>query len=140
MEAVRRSFHKVAMLNSQAGLQFCDRLRALDPGLGALIGDDPGPPAAALMAALASVVRHLANPAALETTLREVGERHRRRGIGDAHYATAGEALMSTLAVNLGPEFTPAVRGAWQALYGIVVRMMRGGACAPRVLSAEAGG
>ncbi|PWC36768.1 globin domain-containing protein [Azospirillum sp. TSO22-1] len=132
METVRRSFCKVAMLNARVGLQFYERLFALDPDLRALFGEDVHPQAEKLVATLASAVRHLSNPAALEGSLRAMGERHRGYGVRDEHYATVGEALLSTLETNLGPEFTPDVRGAWLALYGMVARMMRGdGACAP---------
>jgi len=139
METVRRSFCKVATLNAQVGVQFYERLFALDPGLRALFGDDIRPQAERLVAALASAVRHLSNPAALEGTLRALGERHRGYGVRDEHYATVGEALLSTLEINLGPEFTPDVRGAWLALYGMVARMMRGdGAGAPLAVAGSA--
>lgn len=139
METVRRSFCKVAMLNAQVGLQFYERLFALDPGLRALFGGDIHPQAEKLVATLASAVRHLSNPAALEGTLRALGERHRGYGVRDEHYATVGAALLQTLEINLGPEFTPEVRGAWVALYDMVARMMRGdGACAPLVPAGSA--
>lgn len=140
MEMVRRSFHKVATLNARVGAQFCERLLDLDPGTRVLFGDDPGAKAETLVAAFSSAVRHLSNPAALEAGLRALGEHHRRCGLGDAHYAIAGEALLSTLAVNLGPDFTPAVREAWQALYEMLVRMMRGPSCTPCAAATETAG
>ncbi len=126
METIRRSFNKVAMLNGQVGLQFYDRLFALDPGLRTLFGDDIGHQADKLMATLGSAVRHLSNPAVLDASLKALGERHHGYGVLDEHYATVGEALLSTLEVNLGPEFTPEVQRAWIALYEMVVKGMRG--------------
>lgn len=131
MEAVRRSFHKLAMFDGKVGMQFYDRLFALDPDLRALFGDDIGPQAEKLVATLGSAVRHLSNPAALEATLRALGDRHPGFGVQDRHYATVCDALLATLENNLGPEFTPDVRRAWLALYGMVARMMGDGACGP---------
>jgi len=131
METIRRSFNKMAMLNGRVGLQFYDRLFALDPGLRALFGDDIGHQGDKLVATLGSAVRHLSNPAALEGALRAMGERHRGYGVLDEHYATVGEALLSTLEVNLGPEFTPDVRRAWMTLYAMVAGMMGVKATAP---------
>ena len=69
-------------------------------------------------------MRHLSNPPALGGSLKALGERHRGYGVLDGHYATVGEALLSTLEVNLEPEFTPEVWRAWEALYGMVAKMM----------------
>lgn len=132
METVRRSFHKVAMLNAQVGRQFYDRLFTLNPDLRGLFGDDIGPQAEKLVATLASAVRHLSNPTSLEGTLRALGERHRGYGVRNEDYAAVGEALLATLESNLGPEFTPDVRRAWQSLYDMAARAMRGdGDCGP---------
>lgn len=125
MEAVRRSFNKVAMLNEQVGLQLYDRLFALDPSLRTLFGGDIGHQGDKLMATLGSAVRHLSNPKAMEAALKTLGERHRGYGVLDEHYATMGEALLLTLAANLGPEFTSEVRRAWITLFDMVAGMMR---------------
>jgi len=125
MESVRRSFHKVAMLNGQAGLQFYERLFALDPSLRPLFGDDIGHQGDKLMATLGSAVRHLSNPAVLDGALKGLGERHRGYGVLEQHYATVGEALLSMLESSLGPEFTPDVRRAWVTLYDRVASVMQ---------------
>ena len=125
MERIRRSFDKVAMLNGELGIQFYDRLFALDPGLRPLFGDDIGHQGQKLVNTLATAVRHLSNPTALAESLKAMGARHRGYGVLDEHYDTVRAALLSTLEVNLGPEFTPEVRQSWHTLFDMVAGMMR---------------
>jgi hemoglobin-like flavoprotein len=40
------------------------------------------------------------------------------------HYATVGAALLKTLEQGLGDDFTPPVREAWAAVYGLVADVM----------------
>jgi nitric oxide dioxygenase len=56
-----------------------------------------------------------------------LGVRHARYNVQTEHFEPVGEALIWTLEKGLGPEFTPEVKAAWIAMYGIVsMTMMRG--------------
>ena len=46
-------------------------------------------------------------------------------GVADRHYDTVGEALLWTLEMGLGRAFTPEVKEAWTAVYGLLATTMR---------------
>jgi hemoglobin-like flavoprotein len=48
------------------------------------------------------------------------------------HYAQVGTALMRTLKHELGAEFTPEARAAWNAAYMLLAETMIEAAYAPR--------
>jgi nitric oxide dioxygenase len=73
--------------------------------------------AAKLMAALGAVVASLDQLASVMPAVRELGRRHAADGVRAEHYATVGEALMSTLEQGLGADFTRATRRAWTDAY-----------------------
>jgi len=54
-----------------------------------------------------------------------LGERHGRYGVRDEHYDTVAEALLWTLHKGLGAAFTPEVREAWVAAYGVLAGTMK---------------
>lgn len=49
---------------------------------------------------------------------RDLGKRHVRYGVTPAMYEFMGEALLYTLRKMLGDGFTPAVKEAWEIIYG----------------------
>jgi len=61
----------------------------------------------------------------LVPVVEELGRRHARYGVKDAHYGTVGEALLTTLALALGESFTIEVQQAWANVYGFITLTMR---------------
>jgi hemoglobin-like flavoprotein len=45
--------------------------------------------------------------------------------VRDEHYETVGAALLWTLEKGLGDAFTPDVRAAWTAVYGVLASTMK---------------
>ena len=78
--------------------------------------------------ALASVLDHLEDASWVGHTLRELGQRHAGYGVTDAHYDTVAGALLWTLEMGLGEAFTPEVKVAWTAVYGVLATNMKAGA------------
>jgi len=123
--AIERSFRLVAPIAEPAAAIFYARLFALDPGLQPLFAHaDIAEQGRKLMQALGFVVAHLRRPEALLPAVAELGHRHGGYGVRPAHYATVGTALLDTLAEGLGADFTPEVRGAWAAAYGLLAETM----------------
>jgi hemoglobin-like flavoprotein len=63
-------------------------------------------------------------------------------GVLPAHYDTVGAALLWTLEKGLGPDFTPEVKDAWAAVYGILAGTMKDAAykgVAPDAVASAAG-
>jgi hemoglobin-like flavoprotein len=78
-----------------------------------------------LMQALALAVKSLDRPEALMPVLQDLGRRHVKYGVTDAHYDTVGAALIWTLEKGLGERFTADVREAWVAVYQAVATTMK---------------
>jgi len=128
IQLVRSSFALVQPIASQAADLFYQHLFAADPSLRTLFRGDMAHQGQRLMTMIGSAVGLLDKPAALLPVLRNLGARHGGYGVVDAHYATVGNALLLTLQQGLGDAFTPEVREAWAALYGVVARTMKEGA------------
>lgn len=60
--------------------------------------------------------------------LKDLGKKHKRYGVLEAHYPVVGEALIGTLSDALGDAFTPDVKDAWVELYGVISSTMIAGA------------
>jgi hemoglobin-like flavoprotein len=121
---VRTSFARVEPIAAQAATIFYNNLFAADPSLRALFRGDMATQGERLMTMIGAAVGLLDRPHALLPVLRSLGARHAGYGVRDAHYATVGGALIQTLEQGLGEAFTPEVREAWVALYGVVSRTM----------------
>lgn len=74
---------------------------------------------------LAVLVGAIDEPASLREDLRALAKRHVGYGISMHDYAPAGESLIRAFQATLGPDFTPAMRTAWEDLYRFVVGAMR---------------
>ncbi len=134
---VRTSFADVQPVASLAAEHFYRRLFELDPALRPLFSGDMAEQGRKLMAMLGSAVGLLEHPDKLGAALQRLGQRHAGYGVQARHYDTVGRALLETLAALLGARFTPALHGAWAALYGQVAATMQDAAGA---LPAEAAG
>jgi hemoglobin-like flavoprotein len=64
----------------------------------------------------------------LERVIRMMGARHSGYGVEEADYPLLREALITTLAEQLGEDFTPATRAAWISVYDELAEMMIDGA------------
>jgi len=124
IQLVRNSFALVQPIATQAASLFYGHLFAADPSLQALFRGDMAQQGARLMTMIGSAVRLLDKPEALMPVLRSLGARHVGYGVVDAHYATVGGALLLTLEQGLGEAFTPDVRAAWTAAYGVISSTM----------------
>jgi hemoglobin-like flavoprotein len=123
---VEQSFRLVAPIAEPAAAIFYRRLFELDPALRPMFaGADMASQGRKLMAAIGFVVGNLRRPEALLPAVAELGRRHAGYGVQPAHYATVGAALLDTLQVGLGEAFTPALREAWAAAYGLLAEVMQ---------------
>jgi nitric oxide dioxygenase len=125
IEEVEASFRLVAPIAGPAAKIFYDTLFAMDPALKPLFARaDLAVQGRKLMAAIGFVVGNLRRPETMLPAVRDLGRRHGGYGVKPRHYATVGDALLSTLEQGLGAEFTPARREAWAAAYGLLAGVM----------------
>ena len=126
IDLVRESFRLVKPMSDAAGKLFYRRLIRLDPKLQPMFSDldEQG---GKLMRMIGALIGSLNRLDQVMVLLADLGRRHAASGVRASHYATGGAALIWTLEQALGEAFTTEVRGAWVALYHIVVRAMLDG-------------
>jgi hemoglobin-like flavoprotein len=122
---VQGTFAKVAPIADDAAAMFYARLFELDPSLRPLFTTDLTEQGRKLMQMIAVAVNGLDRLDELVPAVRQLGIRHARYGVKDQHYDTVAEALLWTLERGLGSDFTPAVKDAWTAVYGVLAATMK---------------
>ena len=125
---VQQSFAQVAPIAETAAELFYGRLFELDPKLKPLFRGDMKEQGRKLMQMLAVTVKSLDRLDEILPAVHAMGERHAAYGVTDAHYDTVGEALLWTLEMGLGKEFTPEVKSAWVTVYTLLSTEMKTGA------------
>lgn len=125
---VQDTFGQVRPIAATAADLFYGRLFELDPTLRGLFRNDMTRQGQMLMAMIGAAVSGLNDLDRLVPVVRQLGARHAGYGVTEAHYATVGAALLWTLEQGLGDAFTPEVRDAWAATYGLLADVMQLGA------------
>ncbi|AZN97720.1 hemin receptor [Mesorhizobium sp. M9A.F.Ca.ET.002.03.1.2] len=122
---VQDSFREIVPIRVAAAALFYERLFAIDADLRALFPvTDMTKQGAKLMASLGFVVHGLDRADTILPTVRVLARRHVTYGVKEHHYPIVGQALIETLAAGLGTAFTPPVREAWEAAYGLLASVM----------------
>ena len=124
---VQESFEKVKPIAPTATKIFYSKLFELDPNLKPLFPSGEEAMTAQgdkLMTMLSAAVAGLSNLDALIPVLKGLGKRHIDYKVEPSHYNTVGAALLDTLAVGLGDDFTPEVKEAWTSVYGTMATVM----------------
>ena len=122
---VQASFAIVAPIADDAAALFYRRLFELDPSLARMVRGDMSEQRRKLMQMLTAAVKGLDRLEQLVPVVKDLGRRHVRYGVQDSHYETVGAALLWTLEAGLGRDFTPAVKEAWTAVYGLLATTMK---------------
>lgn len=128
VELVQTSFEAVKPIASTAAEIFYTKLFELDPNLKPLFPaadeDKMKEQGNKLMTMLSGAVAGLSNVEALIPVLQDLGKRHVAYKVEKSHYDTVGAALLGTLAVGLGDDFTPETKQAWTDVYGVIASVM----------------
>jgi hemoglobin-like flavoprotein len=125
IELVQESWQQVLPVANDAAQLFYVRLFELDPSLRGMFRGDMEEQGKKLMAMIDFAVKALTRLDSLLPGLRALGERHGRYGVRDEHYDTVAQALIWTLQKGLGESFTPEVKAAWVAAYGLLSGVMK---------------
>ena len=128
IDLVQTSWKQVLPVAEAAAQMFYGRLFFLDPSLRALFVGDMRQQGRKVMAMLSFTVNGLNRLDELLPTVKALGRRHAAYGVRSEHYYTVGAAFLWTLEQGLGEAFTPAVRDAWVAAYGVLANTMRNAA------------
>ena len=125
IDLVLASWKQAVSVAETAAQMFYGRLFFLDPSLRHLFLGDMRDQGRKVMAMLSYTVNGLSRLDVLLPAVRALGRRHATYGVRPEHYFTVGAALLWTLEQGLGAAFTPAVREAWVAAYGVLADTMR---------------
>jgi len=125
---VQETFTAIEPIADDAAALFYRRLFEIEPSLRAMFRGDMAEQRKRLMQMIAVAVKGLDRLEQLVPAVRELGKRHAGYGVEDRHYDAVAAALLWTLEKGLGPAFTPDVRAAWTAVYGILAATMQEGA------------
>jgi len=123
-ELVQSSFAKVEPIADTAATLFYDRLFTIAPEVRPFFSEDISEQKMKLMQTLAFAVRNLDRLDEVVPAVQALARRHVSYKVEAGHYATVGEALLWTLEQGLGDEFTPEVKDAWTAVYGLLSNTM----------------
>ena len=122
---VKDSWATVLPIADTAAELFYGKLFELDPELKPLFKGDMKEQGKKLMSILNTAVNALDKLETIVPAVQEMGKRHLDYGVKDSDYDTVGEALIWTLHKGLEDNFTPEVKAAWVATYGIVATTMK---------------
>jgi len=125
IQAVQHSWAQVKPIEVQAAALFYRELFSRDPALQPLFKGDMAAQGHKLMQMIGAAVAKLHDLPTLLPVLQALGRRHQGYGVIDRHYATVGAALLATLALGLGPQFTPEVEAAWTEVYLLLANVMQ---------------
>jgi hemoglobin-like flavoprotein len=128
IKLVQSTFADVRPIAAVAAESFYNRLFHLDPSLRPMFKGDMETQGRMLMTVLDSAVTGLDDLDAMLPVVRQMGARHEKYGVLDAHYDTVGKALLWTLEQGLGDKFTPQVSQAWATAYQLLASVMQMGA------------
>ncbi len=128
---VQRSWKQVLPIADTAAELFYGKLFSLDPSVKPLFKGDMKAQGRKLMAMIGTAVGGLSDLRAIVPAVQELGRRHVKYGVKDSHYDTVGGALLWTLEQGLGEAFTPDVKAAWTAVYGVLAATMKDAAKVP---------
>jgi hemoglobin-like flavoprotein len=122
---VQETFATIAPIADDAAVLFYRRLFEIEPSLQGMFRGNMAEQRKKLMQMLTAAVKGLDRLDQLVPVVQELGRRHARYGVVDAHYDTVGAALLWTLEKGLGAEFTPEAREAWATVYGLLATTMK---------------
>ena len=125
---VQGSWKDVLAVAETAAQLFYLRLFALDESLRPMFKGELREQGRKLIAMMSVAVNGLARIETLVPVIQALGRRHAGYGVKDEHYATVAAALLWALEQGLGPRFTPDVKDAWTAAYGLLAATMQGAA------------
>ncbi len=125
-DVIRRTWALVTPIADIAATLFYDRLFEIDPPTRLLFrAEGLDEQRSKLMQTLDALVRGLDQLDDLAPVLEELGRRHVRYGVQDAHYDSVGAALLWTLERGLGANWSDEAREAWSEVYGLASEIMK---------------
>ncbi len=125
IELVKSSWQKVLPISDTAAELFYGKLFAMEPAVKPLFKGDMKEQGRKLMAMITTAVAALDRLDQIVPAVQDLGRRHVKYGVKDAHYDTVAGALIWTLGQGLGEAFTEDVKQSWVAAYAVLATTMK---------------
>ena len=125
IDLVKKSFEKIVPISENAAALFYAKLFDLNPNLKWLFKGDMKEQGRKLMQVIGYAVESLEQIDELIPQVRALGARHAGYGVEDRDYDSVGTALLWTFEKALSREFTPQMKEAWAAVYGLLAQTMK---------------
>ncbi len=125
-DLVRLSFRQLGPTADRAATLFYNRLFAASPEIRMLFKGDPELQRQKFMHTLQMMVGSLDRMDVLLPEATELGHRHMQFGVLNAHYYVVGQALIEALREELSGFWNAETEAAWQELYKLLARAMKG--------------
>jgi len=122
---VQSSWEELRPLAAKTGELLYRRVFELAPELRERFSGTEREQGEAFMGMFGTAVDMLFRLDTLETELRSLGRRHVAYGARPEYYRVFHEALIWTLERLLGAAFTADVRGAWDEVFGYIIKTMQ---------------
>ena len=124
-DLLAHSISEVAAQGEAFAAAFYERLFALAPESRTFVaGTTMDQQEKLLLAALALVIEHLRKPETLATVLKHLSERHLAYQVTADGFEMGGAALLETLRLFLGDQWTPELQAAWTEACGTLATVM----------------
>ena len=114
---IRTSFKTLRDDPQPRSIEFYEALFRHAPNLRGMFREDLAGQGMRFMSTLSAIVDNLHSPGAMAERYADLGVGHRALGVTAADFAPMGQALMDTLAAQLGARFTEDTRAAWETAY-----------------------
>ncbi len=124
IDLVQSTFKKVAPIADTAADIFYDRLFEIAPDVRGLFPEVMTDQKKKLMQMIGIAVNGLRDLDAIVPAVQDLGARHRGYAVKEEHYDVVGAALLYTLGIGLGDDFTPEAEAAWAETYGLLAGVM----------------
>lgn len=124
-QLVQESFKKVEPIAETAAEIFYKTLFEYDPNLKKLFKTGLKEQGKKLMTTLKVAIKGLDDLNALVPVLQQLADRHVQYGVKPEDYTPVGNALLHTLKVGLGDDWTPELRQAWVETFRAVATVMK---------------
>ena len=125
VKLLRDTFKAIEPMAQETGDMLYNKLFEIDPSLQPLFKGDLKTQARMVITAIGLAVSGLGKPEDLQDQVKSLGTRHVNYGVQPRDINTFGAALIWALEQSLGPAFTPEVKEAWIAAYGVLSVAMR---------------
>ncbi len=121
---LQSSLHRILKNEDNFATRFYDHVFEIAPETRSLFSGNLGAQGNMLTHMLRGIIYTLSRPEFLQMGLKALGNQHRDYGVKREHYPVVKQALLQTIAEELGDEYTEEIGRAWDEAISMIVAIM----------------